>query len=491
MVQFPPEKTTAADLNDGDLGAWTDLQYALARTDFYLYRRIIRPNLVTTWWQQHLAQNLMWFFRQMKEGRRPTMVIQAPPQHGKTEQITDFISWVAGLDPDLRTIFGSYSDELGVKVNLALQRIYDSPRYKQVFEFTKLNDTAASSTAARWLRNSTILEYVGHNGSFRNTTVMGQINGMGLDLGVIDDPMKGRAEAQSKVIRDKTWGWLTDDFFGRFSDQAGLLMIMTRWHLDDPLGRWIEHFPQTRVLRYTAVATKIERYRKKGEALFPEMKPLEFLQARKKVLTNAGWQSIYQQSPIAAGGDTFPTERFKVISSFDRSRVRNSIRYVDKASSDMSGDYTAAVLMHDMRDGGTVIEDVIRGQWPVSEREARLMQAAESDKAMCKRYAIWFEQEPGSGGKESAEASVRRFKKFGAFADKVTGAKEIRAEPYAGAVQNGDVSLVAGAWNRAFLDEHEQFPVGTHDDQVDAASGAFNKLAEAIGTYDRSLAWVG
>jgi len=133
MVQFPPEKTTAADLNDGDLGAWTDLQYALARTDFYLYRRIIRPNLVTTWWQQHLAQNLMWFFRQMKEGRRPTMVIQAPPQHGKTEQITDFISWVAGLDPDLRTIFGSYSDELGVKVNLALQRIYDSPRYKQVF----------------------------------------------------------------------------------------------------------------------------------------------------------------------------------------------------------------------------------------------------------------------------------------------------------------------------------------------------------------------
>jgi phage terminase large subunit-like protein len=50
---------------------------------------------------------------------------------------------------------------------------------------------------------------------------------------------------------------------------------------------------------------------------------------------------------------------------------------------------------------------------------------------------------------------------------------------------------VAGAWNRAFLDEHEQFPVGTHDDQVDAASGAFNKLAEAIGTYDRSLAWVG
>lgn len=488
MVQFPPEKTS---LNEGDAAALRELGFATARRDFYAYRKIIRPNLIETWWQRHVAKNLMWFYRQMVAGNRPSMVIQAPPQHGKTEQITDFISWVAGLDPDIRTIFGSYSDELGVKVNLSLQRIYDSPRYRDVFEFTGLNDTNTSSTAARWLRNSTILEYVGHNGSFRNTTVMGQINGMGLDLGVIDDPMKGRAEAQSKTMRDKTWSWLTDDFFGRFSDKAGLLMIMTRWHMDDPLGRWIEHFPQTRVLRYRAVATTNERYRKKGEALFPEMKPLEFLEQRKKVLTNAGWQSIYQQSPIAAGGDMFPTERFKVVSSIDRSEVRKSIRYVDKASSDMSGDYTAAVLMHDMRDGTTVIEDVVRGQWPVNEREARIMQAAQADKAVCKRYAIWFEQEPGSGGKESAEASVRRFKQFGAFADKVTGAKEVRAEPYAAQVQAGQVSLVAGKWNREFIDEHEQFPVGTHDDQVDAASGAFNKLAESVGKYDSSLSWVG
>ena len=492
MVRYPPEKTIK-NINDLDTGGMEELQWALARRDdgFYLFRKTIRPNMVVTWWQQDVARNLTWFYREMIAGKRPVMVIQAPPQHGKTEQVTDFIAWCAGMQPNWRTIFGSYSEELGVKVNLSLQRIYDSDRYKNVFEFTKLNDTNQSTTSARWLRNSTILEYVGYNGSFRNTTVMGQINGMGLDLGVIDDPMKGRAEAQSKTIRDKTWSWMTDDFFGRFSDQAGLLMIMTRWHLDDPLGRWIEHFPNTRVLRYPAIALKNERYRKKGEALFPEMKPLEFLAQRKQVLTQAGWQSIYQQTPIAAGGDTFPTERFKVISSFDRSNVRNSIRYVDKASSDQSGDYTAAVLMHDLRDGTTVVEDCLRGQWPVSERESRLMQAAEADKKICKRYSIWFEQEPGSGGKESAEASVRRYKKFGAFADKVTGAKEVRAEPYAAQVQNGNVSLVAGSWNRAFLDEHEQFPVGTHDDQVDAASGAFNKLAESVGTYDRTLSWVG
>ena len=488
MVVFLPERT---EFYDPDVKGWEDYYGALARKSFYAFRHLIRPNLVEAWWQHDVARNLQRFYRDMVNGKRPALVIQAPPQHGKTEQVTDFIAWCAGQNPNLKTIFGSYSDDLGVRVNLALQRIYDSYRYKLAFGMTKLNDTAASTVSARWMRNSTLLEYVGYDGSFRNTTVQGPINGLGLDLGVIDDPMKGRAEAQSKVMRDKTWSWLTDDFFGRFSDNAGLLMIMTRWHLDDPLGRWIEHFPKTKVLSYPAIAEKDERYRKKGEALFPELKPLSFLEARQKVLTQSGWQSIYQQSPIAAGGDMFPVDRFKIIGSVDRSQVRNSVRYVDKAASDGTGDYSVAALVHDMRDGTTIVEDVIRGRWLAAERDTRIMQAAQRDKAICQRYAIWFEQEPGSGGKESAEASVRKFKGFSAFADKVTGAKEVRAEPYAGAVQNGDVSLVAGAWNREFLEEHEQFPFGTHDDQVDAASGAFNKLAEMVGQYDRSLSWVG
>jgi len=281
------------------------------------------------------------------------------------------------------------------------------------------------------------------------------------------------------------------DFFGRFSDNAGLLMIMTRWHLDDPLGRWIEHFPNTRVLKYTAIAEHDEEYRKKGEALFPEMKPIPFLMARKGVLTNSGWQSIYQQSPIAAGGEMFPTERFSIISSVDRSQVRKSIRYIDKAGTKDGGAYTAAALVHDMRDGTTVIEDVIRGQWGAIERETRVMQAAMADKAVCARYSIWVEQEPGSGGKESAEGSIRRLKGFDVHADKVTGDKVVRAEPYAAQVQNGQVSLVAGAWNREFLEEHEQYPFGKYLDQVDATAGAFNKLAEALGSYDRTLSWVG
>ena len=76
-------------------------------------------------------------------------------------------------------------------------------------------------------------------------------------------------------------------------------------------------------------------------------------------------------------------------------------------------------------------------------------------------------------------------------ADKVTGAKEIRAEPYAAQVQAGQVSIKAAEWNREFLEEHEVYPMGKYKDQVDAAAGAFNKLAAQIGSYRRDLDWVG
>ena len=154
--------------------------------------------------------------------------------------------------------------------------------------------------------------------------------------------------------------WFTDDFFGRFSDHAGFLMIMTRWHLEDPAGQWLEHFPETKVLRYPAIAEKDEPFRKKGQPLFPELKSLDFLNARRKVLTQASWESIYQQSPIIPGGDMFPIERFNVIASINRSNIKRSVRYVDKAGTKDGGAYTAAVLVHDMLDGTTCVEDVIQ-----------------------------------------------------------------------------------------------------------------------------------
>ena len=189
----------------------------------------------------------------------------------------------------------------------------------------------------------------------------GAVNGFGLDLEIIDDPMKGRNEANSKTTRDNTWRWFSDDFFNRFAADAGLLIVMTRWHVDDLLGRFLDCFQDVRVLRYAAVAEHDEErvyegkrfVRHKGEPLFGELKPLDFLLDRKKLETQASWESLFQQSPIVVGGGQLPIEKLNALPFFDRSKIVHSIRYWDKAGTSNSEDaaYTVGVLMHRVSDG--------------------------------------------------------------------------------------------------------------------------------------------
>jgi predicted phage terminase large subunit-like protein len=489
-----------------DLDAWADMYvatlYALALNDFGLFRQLLHPDILWDWWLEEVARELTRFAHDLIAGRRPKLALMAPPQHGKTSTILDFIAWIAGKYPDLQTIFASYSDELGTIANRYLFRtISGNNVFRKIFP--DLHVGVAGCAA-----NNNLIEFARHRGSFRNTTVEGAINGLRLDLGVVDDPVKGRAEANSKTQRDKTWEWFTHDFFNRFAKDAGLLIIMTRWHVDDAAGRTIEHFgDDLRVLRYPAVAeTTSWRSRKvltvgedgrcrfewkkqlvrEGEALFPEHKPLPFLDERRQLMTQASWQSLYQQHPIVAGGGELPIEKLRVLQHFDRSKIIKSVRYWDKAATvDQHGAFTAGVLMHKCNDGTYVIEDIARGRWSALEREEHIKQHAERDRKACNYVETWIEQEPGSSGKESAESTIRNLAGYSVYADKVTGSKQVRAQPLAAQVQAGNVSLLAGDWVRAFVDECEMWPKGKFDDQVDAAAGGFNKLAS---TYDTTYA---
>lgn len=146
-------------------------------------------------------------------------------------------------------------------------------------------------------------------------------------------------------------------------------------------------------------------------------------------------------------------------------------------STEGGGSYSAGVRM--ARAGGLFyVEHVVRGQWSSAKRNAVMRQTAEYDGA---EVPIVVEQEPGSGGKESAEISVRDLAGFMVRAATVTGDKLTRAGPLAAQAEAGNVKLVLGQWNEAFLAELHGFPEGENDDQVDAAAGAFNRLALSAG----------
>ena len=99
------------------------------------------------------------------------------------------------------------------------------------------------------------------------------------------------------------------------------------------------------------------------------------------------------------------------------------------------------------------------------------------------RLDIWVEQEPGSGGKESAEFTLRMLAGYNVHAERATGEKTSRWGPFAAQCEAGNVKLVRGPWNGALLDELCSAPHGTHDDQIDACALAFNKLARPRRTF--------
>jgi predicted phage terminase large subunit-like protein len=471
-----------------------------ARDDFWIYRQVMNPGMKIDWFPRHVAGQLIQFYQDYKAGLRPVRLIQTPPQVGKSLTTIDFAAWVAGQDPNTRIIFASFSERLAMRANLRVQRALGNEVYQRAFPDTTLGMIGVHDATQTYLRNTNIIEFRDHDGYFRSTTVLGSVTGESLDIGILDDVIKGREAANSATVRDKVWSWLSDDFLTRFSEHAALVFIGTRWHLDDPAGRLIERYRggRLRVLRYQAIAepddwTVSLGLRRTGEALFPGLKSLSSWKQRKHILTSASWEALYQQAPVVRGGGLFPLDKFRLMQlTPDRHDIKRSVRYIDKAGTRDGGAYTALVLIHRMNDDRYVVGDVRRGQWSALEREKIIAQTAELDMALnLPVLNYWVEQEPGSGGKESAESTVRMLGGLGvaARADKVTGAKELRADPYAAQVQAGNVALIMGNWNRDFLDEHELFPAGKFKDQVDAAAGAFNKLVGS--SYDASLAWVG
>lgn len=455
-----------------------------ARRSFWAYRQYRDPTMKTGWFQREMAHALQQFWNDYKAGKKPMLAITTPPQHGKSRTLTEFVSWASGQDPNLRSIFASVVATLGERTNLAVQREFASERYQRVFPEFRFNEEGYRTT-------NTLIEFPGSLGQFRNTTIRGQIVGEGLDLGLIDDPIKSREDAMSELIREKTWSWFTDDFFTRFSEEAAMLFIMTRWHVDDPLGRMLEmreEFPNLKVLHFPALATEDEAYRKKGEALFPELKSKEFILARKAVQTTGNFEALYQGNPTIQGGELFPIEKFiKRKPAVAPEEIKRSVRYWDKAGTQDGGAYTAGVLMHELRNGTWCVADVYRKQVDVWNREQDIRRISHNDAAVLKKYVVWIEQEPGSGGKESAQRTISNLAGLTCRPDRPKGDKYLRAEPYAAQVQGGNIVLLDRPWTKAFINEHETFPNGKYKDQVDAAGAAFSKLAPNIFAQETAL----
>jgi len=298
------------ELTSEDIDLYEDWWIQKSRVNFLAYRQYMRnEKYFNSWFMTDLCKQFQQFYLDLRAGNRPILLVQTPPQHGKSWAVADLIAWISGKWPEIKSIYATYSDTLGVRGNLSQQRQMDSEKYKKIFPGTKL-----SSKKGEAVRTMNHLEFVDEDGittdgQFRNTTTGGPVTGESLDLGVIDDAVKGREQANSITGSQKNWEWFTDDYMTRFSDKAGLLIIMTRWTTHDIIARLIKIKKQFNgkftVVNYQAIATKDEVNRNEGEALFPELKSLEFLKSKKAIMAEASWESLYQGNPTITGGNLF------------------------------------------------------------------------------------------------------------------------------------------------------------------------------------------
>jgi predicted phage terminase large subunit-like protein len=320
-------------------------------------------------------------------------------------------------------------------------------------------------------------------GGVRAAGVGAGITGFGGDLIIIDDPVKSREEAESLAYRDRVWDWYTDDLYTRLEPDGAIILIMTRWHEDDLAGRILasEDGPNWTVACLPAEAEVDDPLgREIGEPLCPARYDTPALEDRKRVLGVYGYSALFQQRPAPRSGGMFKREWFEIVAALPAGLRR--VRYWDMAAS-AEGDWTAGVLMSMDPAGSIYIEDVARIQGTPGTVEKLIVQTAALDGP---QVQVWMEQEPGASGVNLISYYARVLAGYGFHGNRASGDKITRADPLASQAEVGNVKILRGYWNPAFLEELALFPKGRHDDQVDGASGAFAMLIAGQETARRA-----
>lgn len=453
------------------------------------------PGYQTNWHHERLANTLDGF----ASGLLPRVMVFMPPQHGKSELVSRRLpARILGQSPTSRIVACSHTADLAEKMNRDVQRIMGSERYRSLYPGTQLG----GGSHGKAIRNTRELEILDANGdytggSYRNAGVGGAIAGLPMDVGIIDDPIRGRADAESPTLRDATWDWYTGDFLSRTHERTRILVTCTRWHEDDLAGRLLKQQPERwHVVCFPAIrdTPRVDDAdpdpRGIGEPLWPEMHGLESLQ-EKRDASPYDWASLYQQNPTASGLVEWPAEYFGPHLWFEEwlpdSEYIAKAMGIDpsKGRADKAGDYSGIVCLAVDRSGCLWVDADMDQQRPVEP----LAGSPGAKSIIEDALALWLQFGAGgvlveaNGFQEWVARSLQRLAASRNVALPLytvvsTLPKPIRIRtlgPYL-AQRRLKVRLTRGG--KLLVDQLRMFPTADHDDGPDAL-----KTAELMADY--------
>lgn len=456
------------------------LRRELGRRSFAGFVRATTPGYLMGWVHKDICAALDAFLAAVAEGRSPRLMLCMPPRHGKSELVSRrFPAYAFGRHPDISIIATSYAADLASRMNRDVQRVMDEESYRELFPAVGLSGKNIRTVAdGSYLRNSDIFEIVGRKGSYRSAGVGGGITGMGGDILIIDDPFKDRAEADSPTIRRKVWDWYTSTLYTRLSPGGGILLINTRWHMDDLSGRLLEMQRRGEgdawtVMNFQAVSTGDEPRRKAGEALHPERYPLEQLMAIKAALGARDWEALYQQRPTPDGGSIFRAEWLRfwypkdLPEKFDQLLLSWDMTFKDRDDAD----YVVGQVWG-RKGADRWLLDQVRRRMGFTDTVAAFRALAERWPGAARKLV----EDKANG---PAVIDALRHTVPGIIPVEPDGSKTARAHAVTALFEAGNVLLPHPdhcPWAADYLAELTAFPAAPHDDQVDATTQALRDM---------------
>jgi len=436
-------------------------RYELARRNYADYVKLVHHGK----WERarHLAL-VCDKLEKVERGEIKRLMIFMPPRHGKSMTVTKtFPSYYLGKHPDRRVIEVSYGEDLA-------QQFGASNRDK-VYEFgSQLFGVEVSPTQAK----KTSWEIAEHGGGMISVGVGCGITGNGADLLIIDDPIKSREEAESPTYRKKLLAEYQSSIFTRLHAGASIIIILTRWHDQDLAASLLEiDGEEWDVLSLPAVCENPETdllHREYGETLWPEHGyDRAWAEKTKRTIGTYAWSSLYQQTPSPSEGGAFKREWWKFYKRLP-SDAKNFVQSWDCTFKDKeTSDFVVGQVWCECGPDKYLV-DQIRGRMSFTETLNAIRQLSAKYPQAVRKLV----EDKANG---SAVMNVLKRELPGLIPIEPEGGKFARASsvtPYAeaGNIYLPDPSIAP--WIMDYVEEMAMFPIGAHDDQLDATSQYVN-----------------
>lgn len=425
----------------------------------------------------------------LKHGKSTYLVIKVHPRAGKSEILSqNLTAHFIGEFPDKDAMICCYNSALALKNSKLARGIIESEKYQKLYP-----DSVIDGGVQQWMIE-------GHKGIVTASGLISGITGNGYSLGMLDDYIAGRDNAESQVIRDKIWDEFTNSFLTRRAPVSITIVLATQWHVDDIIGRiekkldpqsddYDKHFPKFRIVSFPAMNgegdvwvekngnEKAHWEHQKWDFLFPERFTYEFYHQQRAALGDYSFSALYQCTPQTRGGNLFVTDKIQwhdSLEDFPKTKYYRvwDLAHTAKQTQKDDPDWTSGTLLTYTKIDGVWhlwVKNVSRMRGKSPERDNYIRAVTDNDGTS---VTIAVENSLDSKDSISSMQNILHgryiVKPLNIGIDKVARAGYI--EPIFDA---GHVHILRGSWNLDWLNEIKEFPSGKHDDQVDNITAGY------------------